>query len=174
MIPATQPIGEFGGPGALAEDGEERVTCAVAGQAFGLPIGRVHDVFVAGAVTEVPLAPPQVAGLLSHRGRVVTAICLRRLLGLRKGQVRGPDMALRLEHRGESYALLVDSVGDVIRLLPQTLAPVPPHLDPRWAALSRGVHRLEAGLLLLLDVDALLTPPDRPTRRMKAFPEQTP
>jgi purine-binding chemotaxis protein CheW len=30
-------------------------------------------------------------------------------------------------------------------------------MDPRWVKLSRGVHRLEDKLLIILDVDAVLS-----------------
>ena len=52
------------------------------GQLFGLPISRVQDVFVPDRLTRVPLAPPEIAGLLNLRGRIVTAIDMRRRLGL--------------------------------------------------------------------------------------------
>ena len=54
----------------------------VGGQLFGLPILRVQDVFKPERVTRVPLAPPEIAGVLNLRGRIVTLIDLRRRLGL--------------------------------------------------------------------------------------------
>jgi purine-binding chemotaxis protein CheW len=65
-------------------------------------------------------------------------------------------MAVGLEHHGESYGLLVDQVGEVMKLSSGTLEPNPVHMDPRWVRLSRGVHRLEGELLIILDVDAVL------------------
>jgi purine-binding chemotaxis protein CheW len=134
----------------------EYVTVTVADQIFGLPIDRVHDVFIASAVTEVPLAPREIVGLLNLRGRVVTAMCLRRRLGLPDAD-SGREMAVGLENQGESYGLLVDQVGEVMKLSPDTREPNPVHMDPRWAKLSRGVHRLDGQLLIILDVDAVLS-----------------
>lgn len=136
-------------------DAREFVTVMVADQIFGLPIDRVHDVFIASAVTEVPLSPPEIVGLLNLRGRVVTAMCLRRRLGLPAGEA-GREMAVGLEHHGESYGLLVDQVGEVMKLSPEACQPNPVHMDPRWVRLSRGVHRLDQQLLIILDVDAVL------------------
>jgi purine-binding chemotaxis protein CheW len=133
----------------------EYVTVMVADQMFGLPIDRVHDVFIASAVTGVPLAPREIVGLLNLRGRVVTAMCLRRRLGLPEGE-SGREMAVGLEHQGESYGVLVDQVGEVMKLSPETREPNPVHMDARWVRLSRGVHRLENQLLIILDVDAVL------------------
>jgi purine-binding chemotaxis protein CheW len=135
----------------------EYVTVMVADQIFGLPIDRVHDVFIASALTDVPLAPPEIVGLLNLRGRVVTAMCLRRRLGLCNLESDGRNMAVGLEHKGESYGLLVDQVGEVMKLTADTHEANPVHMDPRWVKLSRGVHRLDEKLLIILDVDAVLS-----------------
>ena len=60
----------------------EYVTVTIGDQLFGLPISRVQDVFVPDRLTRVPLAPPEIAGMLNLRGRIVTAIDMRRRLGL--------------------------------------------------------------------------------------------
>ena len=61
---------------------QEYVTATIGSQLFGLPIRRVQDVFMPERVTRVPLAPPEIAGVLNMRGRIVTLIDLRRRLGL--------------------------------------------------------------------------------------------
>ena len=60
----------------------EFVTFTTAGQLFGLPIGRVQDVFKPSQITRVPLAGPEIAGVLNLRGRIVTAIHLSNRLDL--------------------------------------------------------------------------------------------
>ena len=72
----------------------EYVTATVGGQLFGLPISRVQDVFAPDRLTRVPLAPPEIAGLLNLRGRIVTAIDLRRRLGLDAPAGDAPRMAI--------------------------------------------------------------------------------
>ena len=140
-----------------AADYDEYVTVMVADQIFGLPIDRVHDVFIATSLTAVPLAPREIVGLLNLRGRVVTAMCLRRRLGLPDRADSEREMAVGLENKGESYGLLVDGVGEVMKLSPETREPNPVHMDARWGKLSRGVHRLDDKLLIILDVDAVLS-----------------
>ncbi|HYF56021.1 MAG TPA: chemotaxis protein CheW [Salinarimonas sp.] len=134
----------------------ELVTVRVAGELLGVPIGRVHDVFVPNSLTSVPLAPGEIVGLLNLRGRVVTALSLRRLLGVGSAPAGSTQTALGIEHVGESDGLLVDSVGEVMKLDPEQRQPNPTHMDRRWAALSRGVYRLDGELLIELDVDAAL------------------
>src|SRR3954466_9440270 len=122
---------------------DEYVTVMVADQMFGLPIDRVHDVFIASSLTAVPLAPSEIVGLLNLRGRVVTAMCLRRRLGLPDRESGRREMAVGLEHHGESYGLLADEIGDDMKISRTSHEPNPVHLDERWIGLSCGVHRLE-------------------------------
>ena len=132
------------------------VTVFVGETMFGLAIDRVHDVFIPAGVTPVPLAPPEIVGLLNLRGRVVTALSLRLRLSMAPRTGDGAQMAIGLEQGGETFALIVDGVGEVLKLGADTQEPVPINLDPRWRDLSLGVHRLDGRLLVILDVDALL------------------
>ncbi|MXQ11646.1 chemotaxis protein CheW [Microvirga makkahensis] len=134
----------------------EFITVTVAGQLLGLPIGRVHDVFVVNEMTKVPLAQSEIAGLLNLRGRVVTAVSLRSRLGLQEDVRTGRRMAVGLEYQGEAYGLLVDDVGEVLKLDPNEMQPNPVHMDRRWVNLSQGVHQLHGLLMIVLDVDAVL------------------
>jgi purine-binding chemotaxis protein CheW len=93
---------------------------------------------------------------LNLRGRIVTAIDLRRRLGLPPRSDGGTPVAVGIEERGELYGLMVDRVGDVLRLKPSTYDANPVNLDQRWAKLCAGVHRLDHGLMVVLDVDKIL------------------
>src|SRR4051812_9687503 len=134
----------------------EYVTAMIGGQLFGLPISRVQDVFMPGRITRVPLSVPEIAGVLNLRGRIVTAIDMRRRLGLPPRTDDKPSMAIGIELKGESYGLLIDTVGEVMQLGEATLEPNPVNLDPRLARVSGGVHRLDGQLMLILDVDFVL------------------
>ena len=65
-------------------------------------------------------------------------------------------MAIGIEFRGESYGLLVDSVGEVMKLPANASEIKPANLDPRIARVASGVVRLEGQLLVILDVDRVL------------------
>lgn len=134
----------------------EYVTAAVAGQQFGLPIAKVQDVFVPERLTPVPLAPPDVAGVLNLRGRIITAIDLRRRLALAGPTRDARAMAIGVEWRSESYGLLIDAIGEVMRLDLAEREANPINLDPALAMVSAGVHRLEGGLMVILDIDRVL------------------
>lgn len=139
-------------------DGQSQgfVTVLTAGQLFGLKLERVRDVFVPQALSTVPLAPPEVAGLLNLRGRIVTALDLRRRLGLPPREDGKPTVAVGIEERGELYGLIADKVGDVMWLPASQYEAVPTNLDPRWAYVCAGVYRLDGRILMVLDVDKIL------------------
>jgi len=134
----------------------EYVTVFLGGQLFGLPISRVQDVFKPERLTRVPLAPPEVAGVLNLRGRIVTAIDMRSRLALPQPDHQRPPMAIGIECRGESYGLVIDAVGEVVKLDESAREPNPVNLDAALARISTGIHRLERQLLVILDVDRVL------------------
>ncbi len=134
----------------------EFVTAWIAGQLFGLPITRVHDVFEAERITRVPLARPEISGVLNLRGRVVTALDIRRRLGLPPKEDATKQMAIGIDHGGEAYGLLVDSMGEVLKLSADAMDAVPINLQRDWAAISAGVYRLEDRIMVVFDVDRVL------------------
>lgn len=134
----------------------EYVTVKISGQFFGLPIEKVQDVFMPDAITQVPLALPEVAGVLNLRGRIVTAIDMRKRLNMPPNENASAQMAVGLEFNGESYGLIIDEVGEVLKLDQSGLETNPSNLDPRWAAISAGVQRLDGQLMVILDVNRLL------------------
>lgn len=139
-----------------SEDRFEYVTVKIGGQLFGVEVHEIREVFSPQDVTRVPRAPGEIAGLLNLRGRIVTAVEARHKLGLPPRGEGEPYMALGLEDGSELFGVLVDEVGEVMRLKSDTLEASPAHLDPKWRALLKGVHRLENQLLAVLDVRALI------------------
>ncbi|UFZ07843.1 chemotaxis protein CheW [Bradyrhizobium ontarionense] len=134
----------------------EFVTAVIGGQLFGLPISRVQDVFMPERVTRVPLSSAEIAGVLNLRGRIVTVIDMRARLGLARADDGRPPMAVGVDLRGESYGLLIDQIGEVLRLPEESREENPVNLDPRMAKLAGGVHRLDGQLMVILDVDRVL------------------
>ncbi len=141
-------------------DNENRdfVTIRLSGQLCGIPVLEVHDVLSEQAITVVPLAPPAVAGVLNLRGRIVTAINLRKRLGLdeKADGSEGEKMSIVVEYDGEPYSLLIDAVGDVMSFPEDSFERNPVTLDPRWQEVSEGIFRMEGELLVILDVEKLL------------------
>lgn len=138
------------------DDVTEYVTVTIAGQLFGLPIERVQDVFMPQGMTTVPMSSYEIAGVLNLRGRIVTAIDMRRRLNLPQREEGAQSMAVGIEYKGESFGLIIDEVGEVLRLSNDGFEQNPSNLDPRWAAVSAGVQRLDGQLMVVLDVNRVL------------------
>jgi len=110
------------------------VSIFIAGQMFGIPVLQVQDVLGPQRITRIPLAPPEVAGSLNLRGRIVTAIDVRTRLKLPKNT----------------------DGKEVLSLTSGTYERNPATLDPAWRDVSNGIHRLDGNLLIILDVARLL------------------
>ena len=134
----------------------EYVTAMIGNQLFGLPIARVQDVFMLDKMTRVPLTSPDIAGILNLRGRIVTVIDMRCRLGVPQREKEPRQLAIGIEARGESYGLLIDNIGEVLKLPENAREVNPVNLDARLAQVSSGIYRLEAQLLVILDVDRVL------------------
>ena len=135
---------------------EGLVSIRVGKQTFGVPVLEVQDVIAQTPINRVPLGPPEVAGSLNLRGRIVTAVDMRRRLKMEPRQPDDSFMSVIVEHIGELYALLVDDVGDVLWLTSSDHEPTPVTLSPHWRAVCSGLYRLEGELLLVINVDQVL------------------
>lgn len=138
--------------------GEKRefLTFTVDKQIFGLPLASVSDVLDARPLTPVPLAPPEVAGSLNLRGRIITAIDVRRRLGLPATVPGAKHMSIVTESDGELFNLIVDAVGEVIAVGDDQYEDNPITLDASWRRFSAGIYRLDDGLMVVLNVEPLL------------------
>ena len=120
---------------------------------FGVEVQRVQEVLREQEMTRVPLAPPVVNGLINLRGQIVTAIDLRRRLELRERAGERPPMNVVVRTDDGAVSLLVDDIGDVIKVQTDTFEPAPETLTGVSRHLIRGIHKLDAQLLLVLDID---------------------
>jgi purine-binding chemotaxis protein CheW len=132
------------------------VTLTVAEQVFGIPVLKVRDILGPQRITRVPLAPPEVAGALNLRGRIVTAIDVRTRLGIGTAADIKSSMSVVVDIHGELYSLIVDKIGEVMSLPNSDFERNPATLDARWQEVSRGIYRLKDCLLVVLDVARLL------------------
>ena len=120
---------------------------------LGVPVEKVQEVVYSREMTRVPLAHPAVRGLVNLRGQLLTTIDLRCRLNLPQatGDCRQVNVILRSQD--SIVALLVDAMGDVLKL-DETLLETPPEtLDPFIRRLIQGVYKLDKRLLLILDTE---------------------
>lgn len=119
---------------------------------LGINVTEVREVLLQADVTSVPHADDVIEGLINLRGQIATCIDLRRRLGL---EARDPDMVpihVVTMNDGEPVTLLVDAVGDVVDVDPDTYEIPPTTMDPETRELILGAYKLESELLLVLDL----------------------
>lgn len=131
------------------------VTFRVEDQWFGIAVESAQEVLLAQRIAPVPLAPAEIAGFLNLRGQIVTAMDLRRRLQLTPRSLE-ESINIVIRQDGELFSLLVDEVGDVLSVPADTVEPVPQALDKAWRQVCSGVVRRERGLLVVVNVSALL------------------
>ncbi len=142
----------------LEQRADELVTMYVANQYVGIPVHTVRDILGPQKLTRIPLAAPEIAGVLNLRGRVVTSVDLRRRLNI-PDQSSKPEtgVSVVIEHDNELYSLMIDEIGEVF---------APPHsrfvrdvvaLSPEWREVATGIYRMKEQLLILLEVGRILS-----------------
>ena len=135
---------------------EDYVTMLIGEQWFGIPVLDVQEVLGPQKIARVPLAPPEVAGNLNLRGRIATAIDIRTRLGMPSRPVDQTEMSVVVEHHGELYSLVIDTVGEVLKLSSTEFERNPPTLKQSLREVSKGIFRLSDKLLVVLDVEHVL------------------
>jgi purine-binding chemotaxis protein CheW len=131
-------------------------TFAVDRLLFGVEVEKVQEVIRYQEMTRVPLAPSVVKGLINLRGQIVTAVDLRRRLGLRERASTDLPMNVVIRHEDGAVSLLVDEIGDVLEVEDETFELPPGTLAGEARELIRGVYKLKGTLLIALDTDKML------------------
>ncbi|HKA91639.1 MAG TPA: chemotaxis protein CheW [Haliangiales bacterium] len=125
---------------------------------LGIEVARVQEVLRHLPIVRVPLAAPAIRGLINLRGQIVTAIDLRRRLGLADTPPASPaNVVVRTPHGPVS--LVADDVGEVLGVSDEDFAPPPETLRGPSRALYRGAYKLPGELLLHLVVDEVVRVP---------------
>lgn len=123
---------------------------------FGIDVTNVQEVIRYQVMTAIPLAPPTIRGLINLRGQIVTAIDMRARLGLpARAEPLPMNVVLRTQHGVVS--LLVDEIGDVVQPDETAFERVPETIGSTLRELVTGIYKLEHSLLLLVDVERLMS-----------------
>jgi purine-binding chemotaxis protein CheW len=139
-----------------AEIGMQYATFVVEDLFFGIDVLRVQEVLRYQEMTRVPLSPVVAEGLINLRGQIVTALDMRRRLGLTPRGAGQLPMNLVVRTDEGPVSLLVDEIGDVLQLDGADFEAAPDNLTTAARELIRGVYKLKNRLLLVLDPDRTL------------------
>ena len=117
---------------------------------LGIEVLAVQEVLRYQDLTEIPLAPPEIHGLINLRGQIITAINLRSRMHLPPSKNEKNSMNVVTRINNEVISFLVDSVGDVLEVDDESFEPVPSTVDASTRELVTGVYKLEEKRLLMV------------------------
>ena len=136
------------------------VTFSTGDEEFGVDILRVQEIIRTMAITNVPKAPEFVEGVINLRGKVIPIIDLRRRFGLQPKEHDKHTRIIVIEINNMIVGFVVDSVSEVLRIPASTVEPPPPVVAGLESEYISGVGKLHDRLLILLDLDKLLSGED--------------
>jgi len=135
----------------------ELLTCRAGDQWIGFKVQQVREVVKQQLRTHMPKAPDAVAGLINLRGRVITELEVRKVIGLPKREKGVPfHVAIVETTSGEDFGLIVDDVGEVIMLDSNDFEATPQSLETVWRQVSDGVLKQQDRVLVLVNVDRFI------------------
>ncbi len=129
-------------------------------QPFGMLVDNIQDVLSPMKITPIPLSPPEVKGAMNLRGRIVTAINLRSILGISDNEEKEQYRSVILEIDGNLYSIIIDSVSEVLDISDNEIDRLPENISDRWRDVSTGVYSMENELMIFLDADKLFSKND--------------
>ena len=132
---------------------QEFCTFTLDSHLYGVEVKQVQEVIRFQEMTSIPLSSPVVKGLINLRGQIVTAIDLRRRLGLDDRDPEDLPMNVVVRKDDEAVSFLVDEIGDVLEVDDAAFERPPATLRGAARELICGAYKLEEGLLLVLDTD---------------------
>ena len=138
---------------SVAEVGTQYATFVVEDLFFGIDVLRVQEVLRYQEMTRVPLSPVVAEGLINLRGQIVTALDMRRRLGLAPRAAGRLPMNLVVRAEEGPVSLLVDEIGDVLQLDAADFESAPDNVTAAARELIRGAYKLPDRLLLILDTE---------------------
>lgn len=133
------------------------VSFVIEGEEFGIDILRVQEIIRPVPVTRVPNAPPFVEGVINLRGRIVPIIDARRRFGLPARAADDDSRIVVIELADRTVGFIMDAVREVIRIERGVIEPAPDLAVGVDADYISGVAKLDDRLLILLDVERVLS-----------------
>ena len=137
------------------------VSFNIGGEEFGVDILKVQEINRMLDVTRVPNGPEYVDGVINLRGKVIPIIDLRRRFQMERKEHDKNTRIIVVELSGKVVGFVVDAVREVLRIPKSVTEPPPPIVAGVDAAYITGVGKLDDRLLILLDLEKVLSNEDQ-------------
>ncbi len=141
-----------------AVDDEQVVVFDVAQESYAVNIARVHEIIRPQQITVIPGAPACVEGVINLRGKVIPVLDLRKRFHLAAEDLTRTSRIVVVEINDQTLGLIVDGVSEVLRIATDRIEPPSPLVTGIDSRYLRGIAKLEGRLIVLLDLDQVLSP----------------
>jgi purine-binding chemotaxis protein CheW len=142
---------------AVSDELLQLVSFKIGTEEFGVDILKVQEINRMMEVTRVPNAPEYVDGVINLRGKVIPIIDLRRRFGLERKERDKDTRIVVVELKGKVVGFVVDAVSEVLRIPRSVTEPPPALVSDINAEYITAVGKLEDRLLILLDLEKVLS-----------------
>lgn len=145
----------------VVENEEQLVVCQLAEETYGINIANVREIITMQKITRVPKTPEFIEGIINLRGRILPVIDLRKRFGLAVSEYTRATRIIEVETGGKSVGIIVDGVSEVLRISRDWVEPPSPFIVSLDSEYIRGVAKVEDRLIILLDLDKVLSPHEK-------------
>lgn len=149
------------GSGLNADANDQYLTFIMAGEEYGVDILCVQEIRGWESATPLPNAPAHIKGVINLRGTIVPIIDLRQCFGLEAIEYTAVTVVIVLKvHTAEGariMGIVVDAVSDVYALAQEDMRPAPDLGKAINTEFIRGLVNVQDKMVILLDIDKLLT-----------------
>ena len=133
------------------------VSFRLANEEYGIEITKVQEIILVGEITRVPQTAAYIKGLINLRSTVIPIVDLRLRFSMAEEAYTDETRIMVMNVGGKTIGIVVDAVSEVLRISKEQVAPPPPTVGGLGRDYLTGLAKLEKRLLILLDVDRLLS-----------------
>ncbi|MCR5864284.1 MAG: chemotaxis protein CheW [Aquincola tertiaricarbonis] len=148
-------------PAMLAAEPQQYLTFMLGGETFALGILAIKEIIEYRGLTEVPMMPPSIRGVINLRGAVVPVMDLQARFGRPSSDItkRTCIVIIEVESEGERHVLgaVVDAVNEVLEIAPADIEP-PPSFGTRIRSdFIHGMGKVRGKFVILLAAEQVLS-----------------
>jgi purine-binding chemotaxis protein CheW len=144
-----------------AEDEYQYLTFAVSGERFGVDVSRIMEIIEVGMMTDVPLAPDFIRGVINLRGAVLPVVDLSVRLGRGQSDITKRSCIVVVGSKGQQPIwMLVDEVSEILEIAPNMVKPPPSFGNEVRTDFIRGMGQVDDRFIVLLEISGVLSTED--------------
>jgi purine-binding chemotaxis protein CheW len=145
----------------IDEDFQQYLTFFLGGKSYGLEILNIKEIIEYGEITEVPMTPDFISGVINLRGSVVPVIDLGQRFSGKATEITKRTSIIILEVKNDDLrievGIVVDMVNDVLDIHPEEIEPAPKLGNQIQTSFINGMAKVDGKLLILLDIENVLS-----------------